>query len=85
MNEFKDQIDAAEKDKVAALVSELCELASKGQASDASINAEGIKAKIDETQQASLGLFQKVYEKRNAESSANNSSESTEENNEKKD
>ena len=86
MNEFKDQIDAAEKEKVTALVAELRELASKGQSGDASIDAEAIKAKIDETQQASLGLFQKVYEKRNAESSANNqSSESTEENKEKKD
>ena len=82
MNEFKDQIDAAKKDKVAALVSELRELASKGQAGNASINAECIKAKIDETQQASLGLFQKVYEKRNAENSA--SQESTESTTEEK-
>ena len=82
MNEFKEQLDATEKEKVEKLVAELRELASKGQAADASITAEVIKAKIDETQQASLGLFQKVYEKRNAESSANCSSESTEENNE---
>ncbi|KIJ31252.1 hypothetical protein M422DRAFT_267058 [Sphaerobolus stellatus SS14] len=67
MTEFKDQIDATEKDKVAKLVEELRALAAKGQAADPSITAESIKEKIDETQQASLGLFQKVYEKRNQE------------------
>ena len=75
MNEFKDQIDATEKEKVEKLVSELRELASKGQAADASVTADSIKAKIDETQQASLGLFQKVYEKRNAEATSEESKE----------
>lgn len=60
MNEFKDQLDAAEKEKVSKLVSELRELAVKGQAADASITADIIREKINETQQASLGLFQKV-------------------------
>jgi hypothetical protein len=60
MNEFKDQLDAAEKDKVTKLIGELRELAVKGQAADPSITAEIIKEKIDATQQASLGLFQKV-------------------------
>ena len=76
MNEFKDQLDATEKEKVTKLVTELREIATKGQAGDASVTAEDVKAKIDETQNASLGLFQKVYEKRNAENSA--SQESTE-------
>ncbi|KAG6840752.1 hypothetical protein C0991_004602 [Blastosporella zonata] len=67
MNEFKDQLDATEKEKVTKLVTELRELAVKGQASDASITADSIREKINETQQASLGLFQKVYEKRSAE------------------
>src|ERR1700738_4085237 len=60
MNEFKDQLDTAEKEKVSKLISELRELAVKGQAADPSITAAIIKEKIDETQQASLGLFQKV-------------------------
>ncbi|KAF8520274.1 heat shock protein [Hysterangium stoloniferum] len=64
MNEFKDQLDAAEKEKVTKLVEELRDLASKGQAADPAVDAEKIKEKIGETQQASLGLFQKVYEKR---------------------
>ncbi|KAF5321061.1 hypothetical protein D9619_001668 [Psilocybe cf. subviscida] len=83
MNEFKDQLDAAEKEKVTKLVGELRELAAKGQVGDASITAEEIKTKIGETQNASLGLFQKVYEKRAAENS-NTSSESTTENKEEK-
>lgn len=60
MNEFKDQLDASEKEKVSKLVAELRELAVKGQAADPAITAEIIKEKIDATQQASLGLFQKV-------------------------
>lgn len=62
------------------LVGELRELAVKGQAGDGSVTAEQIREKINETQQASLGLFQKVYEKRNAENaSSENSSENKEE------
>ena len=80
MSEFKDQLDAAEKDKVGKLVGELRELAVKGQAADESVNADIIREKIAETQQASLGLFQKVYEKRTAEnSSTDNASEAKEE------
>jgi molecular chaperone DnaK len=60
MNEFKDQLDASEKEKVTKLVTELRELASKGQSGDASVSADNIREKISETQTASLGLFQKV-------------------------
>jgi hypothetical protein len=42
MNEFKDQLDAAEKEKVSKLISELRELAVKGQATDPSATAEVI-------------------------------------------
>ncbi|KAI0919026.1 hypothetical protein AcW1_003488 [Taiwanofungus camphoratus] len=83
MNEFKDQLDATEKEKVQKLVTELRELAVKGQAGDASTTADTIREKVNETQQASLGLFQKVYEKRNAENAANESTTSEEK--EKKD
>ncbi|KAF9047451.1 heat shock protein 70 family [Panaeolus papilionaceus] len=83
MNEFKDQLDATEKEKVTKLVAELREISSKGQAGDSSVTADAIREKISETQQASLGLFQKVYEKRAAENSS--SSESSESKEEKKD
>ncbi|TFK50979.1 heat shock protein 70 [Heliocybe sulcata] len=79
MNEFKDQLDASEKEKVEKHIAELRELAIKGQAGDASVTAEQVKTKIGETQQASLGLFQKVYEKRNQEETASQSSENKEE------
>ncbi|KAA1470402.1 heat shock protein 70 [Dentipellis sp. KUC8613] len=82
MNEFKDQLDASEKDKVSKHLAELRELSAKGQAGDDSVTADQIREKINEAQQASLGLFQKVYEKRNAENAA--SSESTEEKKEEK-
>jgi len=82
MNEFKDQLDATEKEKVTKLIGELRELASKGQAGDASTTADAIREKISETQNASLGLFQKVYEKRAAENSS--SSEAKEETKEEK-
>ncbi|TBU49669.1 hypothetical protein BD309DRAFT_986268 [Dichomitus squalens] len=60
MNEFRDQIDAVEE-KVGKLIVELHELAVKGQAGNASVN---------ETQQSSLGLFRRVYKKRNGEGAA---------------
>ncbi|KDQ52809.1 hypothetical protein JAAARDRAFT_39796 [Jaapia argillacea MUCL 33604] len=86
MNEFKEQIDATEKEKVTKLIAELREIAVKGQAGDASVTADQIREKVNETQQASLGLFQKVYEKRNAEEQASSSSEpSSEKKEEKKD
>ncbi|WFD32727.1 hypothetical protein MSPP1_003777 [Malassezia sp. CBS 17886] len=64
MSEFKDQLQKDEADKVQALVNDLEALASKGISGDESISPEEIKSKIDETQQASLGLFKKVYESR---------------------
>jgi molecular chaperone DnaK len=51
VNEFKDQLDTAEKEKVSKLITELQEPA------DPSITAETIREKINETQQSSLGLF----------------------------
>jgi molecular chaperone DnaK len=83
MKEFKDQLDKDEKEKVEKLVAELREIAAKGQAGDSSLTADGIREKINETQQASLGLFKKVYEKRASESTSEASSEGKEE--EKKD
>jgi molecular chaperone DnaK len=85
MNEFKDQLDTAEKEKVTKLVGELREIAVKGQTGDASITADAIREKINETQQASLGLFQKVYEKKHAENNASSSQAETENKEEKKD
>ena len=78
MNEFKDQIDATEKEKVEKLIAELRGLAVKGL-------ADRIREKINQTQRALLGQFQKVYEKRNAESAASSESSSSENKEEKRD
>lgn len=70
LNEFADKVDKDDSEKVQALVKELEEIAAKGQSGESGINAADIKAKIDETQQASLGLFKKVYEQRQANADA---------------
>ena len=77
----------ADDERLEKLIAELRELAVKGQAGDASVDADKIREKINETQQASLGLFQKVYEKHNAESASSESSTSENKDNkeEKKD
>lgn len=60
MDEFKDQLDSDEKDKVMKLAGEVREVAVKGQTADPSITADIIREKVHEMQKASLGLFQKV-------------------------
>ncbi|KAG1883202.1 mitochondrial Hsp70 chaperone [Suillus fuscotomentosus] len=49
MNEFKDPLDATEKEKVTKLVTELRELAAKGQPGDGAVTSEQIREKINET------------------------------------
>ncbi|KAM0787758.1 hypothetical protein ACM66B_003815 [Microbotryomycetes sp. NB124-2] len=65
IKEFREQVDAEEAKKVEGLVAELRELAIKSQGDASGVDAQAIKDKISETQQASLSLFQKVYEARN--------------------
>ncbi|GJN89158.1 hypothetical protein Rhopal_002132-T1 [Rhodotorula paludigena] len=64
LNEFKEQVDAEEAEKVKGLIAELRELNVKAQAEGSDVKPEDIKTKVSETQQASLKLFQKVYESR---------------------
>jgi len=77
MAEFEAQLDATERDSVKEKLAALREVAAKGAANDASVKPEDIKEAMDAAQKASLGLFQKVYEKRNAENRASESSESS--------
>lgn len=89
LEEFKDQLeDAGEREKVRALVGELRELAGRALKSEGAegVEAEAIKEKIAETQKASLGLFQKVYEKRakEAQPTEGESTEGAKEEGEKK-
>jgi len=79
LQEFEAQLDATEKETVKKLVAELREMAAAGLRGD-DITPEALKEKYDETQQASLGLFKKVYEQRAANANAESepsSSEST--------
>jgi len=85
MEEFKDQLDAAEKEKVTKHITELREIATRALGGDESLTADAIREKINATQQASLGLFQKVYEKRSAESTPQESSSTEAPKEEKKD
>ncbi|PWN19479.1 heat shock protein 70 [Microstroma glucosiphilum] len=64
LGEFKEQIDKAEAEKVEALIKEVEEMATRGQAGEEGLAADTIRVKIDELQQASLSLFKKVYESR---------------------
>lgn len=74
MNDFKDQLEASEADKIKAQITELRDLMAKGP--DA-LTPEEVKEKFGEVQQASLKLFQKVYEKKNAESSSETKKDDT--------
>ena len=85
MEEFKDQLDAAEKEKVTKHIAELREIAARALGGDESLTADAVREKINATQQASLGLFQKVYEKRSAESTSQESSSTEAPKEEKKD
>lgn len=67
MSEHAAQLDAEEKGKLDVILKELREIAVKGQAGDASVSAEGIKEVMDKAQNASLALFQKVYEKKSTQ------------------
>ncbi|RKO91800.1 heat shock protein 70 family [Blyttiomyces helicus] len=67
MGDFKDQIDAAESEKIRALITELREVLAKSPEDN---TPEGIKEKADEVQNASLKLFEMVYKKRASDGAA---------------
>lgn len=67
MSEHAAQLDGEEKGKLETILKELRELAVKGQTGDASVSSEGIKEVMDKAQNASLALFQKVYEKKSTD------------------
>lgn len=68
LNDFKDQLDSGEAEKLRTQLQGLREEAAKAQAGDSSVNPADLKAKIDELQQASLKLFEMVYKQRAADS-----------------
>ncbi|KAI8903747.1 heat shock protein 70 family [Gorgonomyces haynaldii] len=64
MTDFKDKLDSEDAEKIKTQIQELRELMAKGPDGT---TAEEIKEKCDATQQASLKLFQKVYESKAGE------------------
>ncbi|CAO3648705.1 unnamed protein product [Cunninghamella echinulata] len=61
MEDFKEQLDKAEADKLREQITNLRSEALKAQAGEADIKPDELKAKIDELQQSSLKLFEMVY------------------------
>ncbi|KAG0271772.1 Stress-70 protein, mitochondrial [Linnemannia exigua] len=59
MEEFKDQLDASEAEKIKEKISKLREVLQKGDG----VEAEDIKKEVSELQQGSLKLFEMVYKK----------------------
>lgn len=78
MQEFGAQLDAEEREKVTKVLGELRDVAAKGAAGEPAVSAEDIRKLRDDAQNASLKLFQKVYEAKNAEASEASNAESSE-------
>ncbi|ORX62550.1 hsp7-like protein [Hesseltinella vesiculosa] len=75
MDDFKEQLDKTEADKLREQITNLRAEAVKAQAGETEVNPEELKAKIDELQQSSLKLFEMVYKNRaqQSEGAADNS------------
>ena len=71
LNDFKEQLDSGEAEKLRAQIQGLREETAKAQSGDAAIQPEDLKAKIDELQQNSLKLFEMVYKQRAAQAGGN--------------
>lgn len=71
MTDFKDQLDKEEAEKIRTKISELRTFMSEG--GDA-LDAEAIKMKYGELQQASLKLFEMVYKKKQGENTGSSGS-----------
>jgi len=72
MNEFKDQLDKEEETKIRAKIAEIREVLK-----EESVDVAALKTMCGELQTDSLGLFEKVYRKKQGENSSGSSSEET--------
>jgi len=79
MDEYKDQLDQTEAEKIKSQMSSLRELISKAQGGDSGIKADEVRNKTSELQKASLKLFEIAYKKRaeDKNAAAGSSSEAT--------
>ncbi|KAI0218950.1 hypothetical protein L0F63_003073 [Massospora cicadina] len=67
---FEKQLDADEVTKIKSQITALTEFANKVRSGDIKATAEEVKAKTAELQQASLKLFEPLYQQRAAENSS---------------
>ncbi|KAI9027221.1 hsp7-like protein [Phycomyces nitens] len=74
MDDFKEQLDKAEADKLKEKIVSLRVEAMKAQSGDESVKPEELKSKIDDLQSSSLKLFELVYKNRAAQNDQNNNS-----------
>ncbi|CAO3703315.1 unnamed protein product [Rhizopus stolonifer] len=75
MDDFKEQLDKAEAEKLKEQITHLRAETLKAQTGDSAINPEELKTKIDELQSSSLKLFEMVYKNRAAQN--DNTSDNT--------
>ena len=73
MNDFKDQLDTAEADKLKAKITELREALAMAEG----LKSDDIRQKTGDLQQASLNLFKLVYEQKAKQQNDSSSSSST--------
>lgn len=64
LTEFEDRLDKAEADQIKEKIASLREIVAKNQTGEGDISAEDLKAKVDELQNASLSLFDKMHKAR---------------------
>jgi len=68
LKEYEDRLDKAEADQIREKISSLREFAAKNQSGEGTATAEELKQKVDELQNASLTLFDKMHKARAEES-----------------
>jgi molecular chaperone DnaK len=72
MEDFKDQLDKAEADKLREQINALREETVKAQAGGEGVKSDELKAKLDALQSSSLKLFEMVYKNRASQNDVNN-------------
>ncbi|KAI7823286.1 heat shock protein 70 family [Gamsiella multidivaricata] len=80
MNDFKDQLDSTEAQKIKDQIVKLRDVLAKGEV----VEAEEIKKEYTDLQQGSLKLFEMVYKQNAAKSASSSSQDTTVENEEPK-
>ncbi|KAI5290647.1 70-kilodalton heat shock protein [Ascosphaera aggregata] len=64
LKEFEDRLDKAEAEQIKEKIASLREIVTKNQTGEGDVSAEDLKAKVDELQNASLSLFDKMHKAR---------------------